>query len=310
MPVVSVIIPAYQHGPCIAEAIDSVLAQTFRDLEIIVINDGCTDSTEEVLRPYVEKNLIRYFHQENQGISATRNRGLSLATGEFVAFLDDDDVWPPDKLEWQVDVMTTSTVLVVGGLSSVFGRKTNRKAIIEGSGYSELNTEMLFGGNPFGSPGQTLIRKSALLAIGGFDPTIWGADDHDVWIRLSRMGEIRRYERISLMYRVHESNTSRDSERMFENAEKVIRKNLLSLTDRERERFERQGFRFLFRYGGKKLIWKGAGLMSRGRIREGRELIARSLRTFLPMAKKDPKLLFQIIAAVLKSPLKMRRFSA
>ena len=87
MPTASVIIPAYQHAKCIGEAVESVMAQTFRDFEIIVINDGCTDNTEEVLRPYVEKNLIRYFHQENQGISATRNRGLSLATGEFVAFL-------------------------------------------------------------------------------------------------------------------------------------------------------------------------------------------------------------------------------
>lgn len=310
MPLVSVIIPAYQHGQCIAEAVDSVIAQTFRDIEIIVINDGCTDGTEEVLRPYVNKNLIRYFQQENQGISATRNRGLSLSTGEFVAFLDDDDLWPPDKLEWQVDVMLSSTVLVVGGLSSVFGRKSDRKPIIEGSGYSELDTAQLFAGNPFGSPGQTLIRKSALLAIGGFDPTIWGADDHDVWIRLSRLGEIRRYERISLLYRVHDSNTSRDFERMFENAEKVIRKNLVVVTGREHDQLERQGFRFLFRYGGKKLLWKGAGLVCEGRFREGRVLIARSLETFLPMVRKDPKLLFQVISAILKIPWKLKRFSA
>lgn len=310
MPVVSVIIPAYQHGQCIAEAVDSVIAQTFRDFEIIVVNDGSTDVTEDVLRPYVERNLIRYFHQENQGISATRNRGLSLATGEYVAFLDDDDVWPLDKLEWQVDVLVNSAVLVVGGLSSVFGRKSNRKAIIEGAGYSKWDTEMLFGGNPFGSPGQTLIRRSALLTVGGFDPTIWGADDHDVWIRLSRIGEIRRYDRISLMYRVHDSNTSQDSAKMFENAEKVIRKNLLGVTGRERKQLERQGFRFLFRYGGKKLLWKGAGLMCEGRFREGRELVARSLSTFLPMAKKDPELLFQVISAILKTPWKMKRFPA
>ncbi len=309
MPVVSVIIPAYQHGRCIAEALESIMVQTFQDFEIIVINDGCTDNTEEVLQPYLATNRIRYFHQENQGISLTRNRGLSLATGEFVAFLDDDDVWPPDKLEWQVDVLVSSSALVVGGLSSVFGSKSDRKPIIEGTGYSTWDTAKLFGGNPFGSPGQTLIRKSALLAIGGFDPTIWGADDHDVWIRLSRIGEIRRYDRISLMYRVHEFNTSRDFERMFENAEKVIRKNLLGVTGREHDQLERQGFRFLFRYGGKKLLWKGAGLICEGRFREGRDLIARSLEIFLPIARKDPKLFFQVVSAVLKSPWKMKKHS-
>jgi glycosyltransferase involved in cell wall biosynthesis len=308
MPQVSVIIPAYQHGQCIVETVESVIAQTFRDFEIIVINDGSTDGTEEVLRPYVEKNRIRYFHQENQGISSTRNRGLSLATGELVAFLDDDDVWPLDKLEWQVDALQNSTALVVGGLTSVFGTKGDRKSIVETSEYTTIPTAKLFGGNPFGSPGQTLIRKSALLEIGGFDPTIWGADDHDVWIRLSRIGEIRRYDRISLFYRVHDSNTSRDSERMFENAEKVIRKNLVGVSGRERVQFERQGFRFLFRYGGKKLIWKGAGLIFQGQFHKGWELIARILRTFVPMTKRDPVLLFQIIAAILKSPWKMSRF--
>jgi glycosyltransferase involved in cell wall biosynthesis len=308
MPVVSVIIPAYQHGHCIVEAVESVMAQTFQDFEVIVINDGCTDNTEEVLRPFVEKKLIRYFHQENQGISATRNRGLSLALGEFVAFLDDDDVWPQDKLEWQLDVLQNSTALVVGGLASIFGEKGDRKMIVETTEYSTINTAKLFGGNPFGSPGQTLIRKSALEEIGGFDPTIWGADDHDVWIRLSRMGEIRRYNRISLMYRVHDSNTSRDSERMFENAEKVIRKNLVGVSGGERMQLERQGFRFLFRYGGKKLIWKGARLIFQGQYRNGSELIARSLKTFVPKAINDPVLLFQIIAAILKFPWKMTRF--
>jgi glycosyltransferase involved in cell wall biosynthesis len=308
MPLVSVIIPAYQHGQCIVESVESVMAQTFRDFEVIVINDGSTDGTEEVLRPYVEKNRIRYFHQENQGISATRNRGLSLATGEFVAFLDDDDVWPPDKLEWQVDALRNSTALVVGGLTSVFGTRGDRKAIVETSEYSTIDTAKLFGGNPFGSPGQTLIRKSALLEIGGFDPTIWGADDHDVWIRLSRMGEIRRYERISLFYRVHESNTSRDSERMFENAEKVIRKNLVGVTGRERVQLERQGFRFLFRYGGKKLIWRGARLIFQGQFRKGSKLMVRSLNTFVPMTKRDPVLLLQIIAAIFKSPWKMGQY--
>ncbi|MGL5018378.1 MAG: glycosyltransferase family 2 protein [Luteolibacter sp.] len=307
MLLVSVIIPAYQHGQCILEAVESVIAQTFRDFEVIVINDGCTDNTEEVLRPFVEKKLIRYFHQENQGISATRNRGLSLALGEFVAFLDDDDVWPPDKLEWQVYVLRNSTVLVVGGLASVFGKKGDRKLIVETADYSTIDTVTLFGGNPFGSPGQTLIRKSALLEIGGFDPTIWGADDHDVWIRLSRMGEIRRYDRISLMYRVHDSNTSRDSERMFENAEKVIRKNLVDVSEGERVRLERQGFRFLFRYGGKKLFWKGMKLICSGCFRDGWALIGRMLKMFYPVALSDPKLFLQLIGAILKSPWKMWR---
>lgn len=308
MPRISVIIPAYQHADCIVETVESVLAQTFRDFEVIIINDGCTDRTEELLQPYIVKQLVRYFKQENRGISATRNRGLSLATGEFVAFLDDDDLWPVDKLEWQHECLSNSDAVVIGGLTRVFGKSSGRKPVVEAPGYAVLSTVVLFGGNPFGSPGQTLIRKSALTSIGGFDPEIWGADDHDMWIRLSRIGEVRRYDRIALLYRVHDANASLDFARMFENAEKVIRKNLVGETGAERARLEKAGFRFLFRYGGKKLIWRGFRLISQGRLGEGWQLVRRSLRTFLPQVKGDPLLLLQIFAALIKAPWKMRKF--
>src|SRR5262245_33441277 len=94
-PSVSVIIPAYNIAPFIAEALESVLAQTFTDYEIIVVNDGSpdTEELERVLAPYLSR--IRYFKQENQGAGAARNAGLNVATGEYVAFLDGDDVWYP-----------------------------------------------------------------------------------------------------------------------------------------------------------------------------------------------------------------------
>jgi hypothetical protein len=154
-----------------------------------------------------------------------------------------------------------------------------------------------------------LIRKSALTSIGGFDPEIWGADDHDIWIRLSRLGEVRRYHRIALNYRVHEANASLDFARMFENAEKVIRKNLVGVTGTERARLEKAGFRFLFRYGGKKLIWRGFRLMAQGRPAAGWKLVGNSLRTFVPQGKHDPLLLLQILAALVKAPWKMRKFA-
>ncbi len=98
-PIVSVIIPTYNRAPYVTEALDSVLAQTFTDYEIIVIDDGSTDNTKEVLQPYFPQ--IRYFFQENQGVSAARNVGIREAKGEWLAFLDSDDVWLPKKLEIQ-----------------------------------------------------------------------------------------------------------------------------------------------------------------------------------------------------------------
>ncbi len=98
MPKVSIIIPVYNGAKFVKDAIESVLAQTYKDYEIIVVNDGSTDNTEEVLRPYIDKGLIRYFYQENKGVSAARNKGINEARGEYVAFLDADDVWLPEFL--------------------------------------------------------------------------------------------------------------------------------------------------------------------------------------------------------------------
>ena len=104
-PLVSVVIPAYNAARYLAEAIDSALGQTFADTEILVIDDGSTDSTPELLHAYARR--VRCFRQENRGVYAARNRGVELARGKYVAFLDADDQWLPDKLAKQVEVLDT-----------------------------------------------------------------------------------------------------------------------------------------------------------------------------------------------------------
>ena len=104
-PCVSVIIPTYKHQDFVLATLDSVFAQTFTDYEVIVINDGSPDDTAEVLLPLAEAGRIRYIEQKNTGQSIARNRGIAEAQGEFIALLDDDDLWPPDKLEWQVEAL-------------------------------------------------------------------------------------------------------------------------------------------------------------------------------------------------------------
>ncbi|QYO63390.1 glycosyltransferase family 2 protein [Leptolyngbya sp. 7M] len=101
MPQVSLIIPAYNGERFITKALDSILHQTYSDYEIIVVNDGSTDQTAAVLQPYRER--IRYIEQANRGVAAARNRGMALAQGELIAFLDQDDVLLPDKLAVQVE---------------------------------------------------------------------------------------------------------------------------------------------------------------------------------------------------------------
>ena len=119
---VSVIVPTYKHRDFVLATLDSVFAQTFTDYEVIVVNDGSPDDTADVLRPLAEAGRIRYVEQENQGQAAARNRGIAQARGEFVALLDDDDLWPPDKLEWQVGCLRADpTAVAAYGYRETFG---------------------------------------------------------------------------------------------------------------------------------------------------------------------------------------------
>lgn len=102
-PLVSVVIPTYNRAGCVCDAIDSVLAQSYSDLEIIVVDDGSTDETRQLLVRYGDK--IRYFYQENAGVSSARNRGIKEALGEWIAFLDSDDEWVPEKLKKQLQCL-------------------------------------------------------------------------------------------------------------------------------------------------------------------------------------------------------------
>ena len=99
-PTVSVVIPAYNYAHFVGEAIESVLAQTYEDFEVLVIDDGSTDNTREVVQAYVDKdNRVRYVYKDNAGLSAARNTGIEIATGAYIAFLDADDLWTCEKLE-------------------------------------------------------------------------------------------------------------------------------------------------------------------------------------------------------------------
>ena len=196
---VSVIIPTYNHRDYVAATLGSVLAQTFNDYEIIVVNDGSTDDTANVLKSVVGADRIRYIEQPNGGPSAARNRGIAEARGEFIALLDDDDLWPADKLEWQVELMRLNpqAVLVYGCMEAIGEMRPYRHPGADAPSGWVLDRFLSDGW--IRSPGQTLIRKSALDEIDGFDPRLWGTDDWDLYIRLSGTGEFVFQDRLALL---------------------------------------------------------------------------------------------------------------
>ena len=207
---VSVVVPAYGHRDFVRATLESVFAQTYPDVEVIVVDDGSPDDTADLVRPLVAAGRVRLVSQANQGQGAARNRGLAEARGELVAFLDDDDLWPPEVVERHVAALRAEpeAVLVYGDYVRLRpdGTLTERweEPRPSGDAYDgfRLRNHMI-------SPGQALMRTEAVRAVGGFDASIRGSDDWDLWLRLARRGPFVHERRVALHYRDHATNASR-----------------------------------------------------------------------------------------------------
>jgi len=225
---VSVVVPTYKHSDLVVQTLESVFAQTFSDYEVIVVNDGSPDNTGQVLQPLAESGKIRYFRQANRGQAAARNRGLAQARGEFIAFLDDDDLWPAGKLQWQLELFKTypQSVLVHGDCAIIGHRGVGEPSAAGPTSdvfFGDLHDELLEL-NHIVSPGCTLIRADVLKRIEGFDERIWGADDWDLYLKLARQGPFAYRRRTALLYRRHDDNASQDHYRMYLNCCTVQRR--------------------------------------------------------------------------------------
>ena len=222
---VSVIIPVYNSSKYIQKAIDSVLAQTYNNYEIIVVDDGSTDNTKAILEQYKDK--IHYIYQENQGSAAARNTGIKLAQGELVAFLDADDLWSmPEKLEKQVACFAADPDL--GGVNTGW-------RIIDGAG-KHLKTVQPWHKAPTLDLETWLkkkcVRTSAMIfrrewleKVGGFDPEIRQSHDVDLILRLSLAGcKTIWLKEETVCYRQHGENTTKDSLKQAKYVQAVLDK--------------------------------------------------------------------------------------
>jgi glycosyltransferase involved in cell wall biosynthesis len=212
-PSISVIIPAYNVAPYIAETLESVFAQTLTEFEVIVVNDGSPDGPdlERALAPYLKR--VRYLQQENRGASAARNRGLREAHGEFVAFLDGDDLWMPDYLEKQLGFMRAggydlsySDALLFGD-SPLAGKTFMRTAPSHGPvtflSLVRYECNVVTSG--------VVARRLAVVDAGLFDESLPNAQDFELWTRLARRGARLGYQRkVLLRYRCREDSLSGD----------------------------------------------------------------------------------------------------
>ncbi|MBF2018259.1 MAG: glycosyltransferase [Rivularia sp. T60_A2020_040] len=223
-PVISVIIPAYNAAKTIQETVMSVLNQSFSNLELIVINDGSQDSTLEVLST-IKDSRLQVFSYENAGVCMARNRGIERASGEFISFLDADDIWTPDKLEAQLTALEKnpqagvaySWVDYIDEYGNFF--HPGNPITINGSAYEKMLVQNILenGSNP-------LIRREALTEVGGFDPSLTLAEDWDMWLRLSERYDFVTVPSVQILYRTSSRSASTNIVKMENSCLKLIEK--------------------------------------------------------------------------------------
>lgn len=206
MPRVSVIVATHNYARYLPQAIESILQQTYTDRELIVVDDGSTDETPQTIEPYAHQ--LHYEQQSNQGVSATRNRGLDLASGELIAFLDADDFYLPDKLALQVHRFDTepSLGLVHSGWLLVNQQGETITTIEPWLNAPHLNLEAWLHWKPV-IPGPMLFRREWLQRVGGFNTSLRYAEDLDLIFRLSLAGcQAAWVYQPTLCYRQHDTS--------------------------------------------------------------------------------------------------------
>ena len=206
---VSVVIPCYNHAQFLQQAIESVLAQSYSNFEIIVVDDGSTDDTAEVVR---RCSPVRYVYQENAGRSSARNTGLRDSRGEFLVFLDADDRLLPHALGVGVSCMREHPECAfVSGHCRVIDSNgailpSPRQLQVENEHYLKL----LRGGSYIWNPAVVLYQQQIFDFVHGFDPAVMPVEDYDLYLRITRDFPVYSHNQVIAEYRQHRSNTSRD----------------------------------------------------------------------------------------------------
>jgi glycosyltransferase involved in cell wall biosynthesis len=264
-PLVSVIIPAYDVSEFIGEALDSVLAQTFTDYEIIVINDGSpdTEALERALKPYMSR--IVYLKQENRGVSAARNTGIEAARGSLIAFLDGDDTWLPNYLEVQVArIQADPTIDVLYPNVIMFGDPSDAgeefMTICPSNGEVTFERLLLQECNVSNC---SIARRETIVRAGLFDESLRSVEDFDLWLRVIKQGSRIAYHRdVLARYRRRTGSLTADpiwlSKHILRVLEKVRETMRLTPSELETVDLQQQRFHALLRlHEGKRAFFSG-----------------------------------------------------
>lgn len=276
-PVVSVVIPLYNASDVIQDTLESLFAQTYHQYEAIVVDDGSTDGSGEVVQGYGDR--VRYMFQRNSGVACARNRGVAAARGKYIALLDHDDLWRREKLAKQVSVLDSqpSVGMVVTDVAHI--DRAGRPMSQGGPAYQPQHEfARLFVQGFVPTPSATLIRKDLLEAVGGFDEQFnsAGMDDHELWTRIAAATIIAG---ISEPLTLHRNREHKPAAVALGHRPLLIEKLMARFGHEPRKR------RYLQREMAFYLADQGKHLIMEGRRLEGRATLFQGLRLSVGQAK-------------------------
>ncbi|WP_113923031.1 glycosyltransferase [Cognataquiflexum aquatile] len=251
-PVVSVIIPCYNHGRYLAEAIQSVLNQTYKWIEIIVVDDGSTDNTKHVAESFPN---VKYVFQENQGLSAARNTGILNSVGDYLVFLDADDLLVVDAIEFNINFLSENPELAfVSGayqLLTAQGEKIPKQKDIDSK-----NAYILLLKRNYIEMHATVMFKRFLFEEFQYDTRLKACEDYDLYLKVARKYSVFHHTKMLAVYRMHGSNMSGNPKLMLESVLEVLERQKPKLKSVEEENSLIDGKRFFTNYYTNKLIRK------------------------------------------------------
>ena len=225
---VSIILPTYNRAHLIKRAVNSVLNQSYKDFEMIIVDDNSTDNTIEIINSINDERINVIRHDTNKGPSAARNNGIRISRGEFIAFLDSDDEWLAKNLEKQVSVFKNADSIVGMVYVGMLNINGEQKKYIppphvtrrEGNLYSDLLTDPTIV-----YPSTTTIRKRCLLEVGMFDEHFRAGEDWDLWIRLAKHYHFKYIDELLVInYAVSDSITHKENYRLSQSYKMILEK--------------------------------------------------------------------------------------
>ena len=223
MPNVSIIMPAYNSSRWISDSIQSVFEQNYVQWELLIVDDGSTDNTKNIVKDFLNDKRIKYFYQDNYGPAVARNYGISKASGKYLAFLDSDDLWKPNKLELQLNYLKNNPdcCLIHTNYSTFESNTQNSKPFRQTPWFSNWDeNERLLMFDTIGT--LTVLTETQLIKnLGGFNNDLHGTEDWDLWIRVSKEGKISKLNDDTAFYRIHPKGISQSFDKHLIELDKV-----------------------------------------------------------------------------------------